>query len=99
MATMNPPITERRHIPDRRSTHMAEGRHDSGVRHMTSADWIPMVLLAIGGINWGLIGLFDFNLVSFLFGEMSPLSRIIYVVVGACALYALYLSARLSRHT
>lgn len=50
---------------------------------------ITLVLLIVGGLNWGLVGLFDFNLVSALFGEMSPLSRIVYALVGASALWQL----------
>lgn len=92
MATMNPNISERRHTPDRRST-LAAGSSN----RMTAADWIPMLLLIVGGLNWGLVGLFNFNLVSFLFGEMSTLSRIVYVVVGLSALYSLYLSTKLSK--
>lgn len=48
---------------------------------------ITLVLLIVGGLNWGLVGLFDFNLVSALFGDMTPLSRIIYALVGASALW------------
>lgn len=96
MSTMNPSVTNRRHIPDRRSSSSATSGATS--KKMTAAEWVPMLLLAIGGLNWGLIGLFDFNLVSFLFGEMSPISRIIYIVVGVCAVYSLYLSARMSRN-
>lgn len=47
-----------------------------------------IVLLIIGGLNWGLIGLFDFNLVSAIFGEGTVLSRIIYILVGLAAIYA-----------
>jgi uncharacterized membrane protein YuzA (DUF378 family) len=50
---------------------------------------ITLVLLIVGGLNWGLVGLFDFNLVSALFGEMSPLSRIVYALVGASAVWQL----------
>lgn len=50
-------------------------------------DWVSMVLLIIGGLNWGLVGVFDFNLVAALFGEMSLLSRIVYVLVGISAIY------------
>ena len=92
MATMNPDISDRRHLPDRRST-----GYEITSKRMTAADWIPMLLLIIGGINWGLVGLFEFDLVAYLFGEMSMLSRIIYVVVGISALYSLYLSSKLSR--
>jgi uncharacterized membrane protein YuzA (DUF378 family) len=48
---------------------------------------VTLVLLIVGGLNWGLVGLFDFDLVAALFGEMSPLSRIVYVLVGASALW------------
>ena len=48
---------------------------------------ITLVLLIVGGLNWGLIGLFDFDLVAALFGEMSALSRIVYTLVGVSALW------------
>ena len=47
---------------------------------------ICLILTIIGAINWGLIGLLDFNLVSFLFGEMTMLSRIVYSLVGIAGL-------------
>jgi uncharacterized membrane protein YuzA (DUF378 family) len=47
---------------------------------------ITLVLLIVGGLNWGLIGLFGFDLVAALFGEMSALSRIVYTLVGLSAL-------------
>ena len=47
---------------------------------------ITLLLLIVGGLNWGLVGLFDFDLVAALFGEMSLLSRIVYTLVGAAAL-------------
>ncbi len=47
---------------------------------------VCLILTIIGAINWGLIGLLDFNLVSFLFGEMSMLSRIVYSLVGIAGL-------------
>lgn len=46
-----------------------------------------LALLIVGGLNWGLVGLFDFDLVAAIFGEMSTLSRIVYALVGASALY------------
>ena len=48
---------------------------------------ITLILLIVGGLNWGLVGLFDFDLVAALFGEMSALSRIVYVLVGISALW------------
>ena len=47
---------------------------------------IALVFTIIGAINWGLIGLFDFNLVATLFGSVEMLERIIYILVGICGL-------------
>lgn len=49
---------------------------------METLQKITLVVTIIGAINWGLIGLFDFNLVSYIFGADSMLSRIIYSLVG-----------------
>jgi len=48
---------------------------------------ITLALVIIGGLNWGLVGLFDYNLVSTIFGDASALSRIIYDLVGLSAIY------------
>jgi len=50
---------------------------------------ISLALVIIGGINWGLIGFFRFNLVDFLFGSFSMLSTIIYCLVGIASLYSI----------
>lgn len=47
---------------------------------------ILLVVTIIGAVNWGLIGLFDFDLVAFIFGNMTLLSRIVYTVVAVCGL-------------
>lgn len=52
-------------------------------------DWVAGALVIIGGLNWGLVGLFNFDLVAGIFGVMSPVSRIVYVLVGLAALYCL----------
>ena len=62
------------------------------VSRFNVVDWIALVLMIIGAINWGLVGAFGFNLVSALFGEMSTLSRIIYVLVGLAGLYGISLA-------
>lgn len=59
-------------------------------------DCIALTITIIGAVNWGLIGFFDFNLVAFLFGSMSWLSRIIYALVGLCGLYLITFYMRLS---
>jgi uncharacterized membrane protein YuzA (DUF378 family) len=56
---------------------------------MRGLNVITLVLLIVGGLNWGLVGLFDFDLVAALFGEKSTLSRIVYILVGLAAVYQL----------
>ena len=48
--------------------------------------WLSFLLMFTGAVNWGLVGLFNFDLVAFLFGNMTLLSRIIYVLVGLSAI-------------
>lgn len=50
-------------------------------------DGTALTIAIIGAVNWGLIGLFRFDLVAFLFGDMSWFSRIVYVLVGISGLY------------
>lgn len=57
---------------------------------------IVLVLIIIGAINWGLIGAFNFNLVAFLFGVNTVLSRIVYGLVGIAGLWALTFFGRIS---
>ncbi|MBQ7358718.1 MAG: DUF378 domain-containing protein [Lachnospiraceae bacterium] len=52
-------------------------------------DGTALAIAIIGAVNWGLIGLFQFDLVRFIFGDMTLLSRIVYIVVGLCGLYLL----------
>jgi len=61
-----------------------------------AVDCTALTIAIIGALNWGLIGLFGFDLVAFLFGDMSWLSRIVYVLVGICGLYLLTFYMRLS---
>lgn len=57
-------------------------------------DYTALVIAIIGAVNWGLVGFFKLDLVAFLFGDMSMLSRIIYAVVGLCGLYLISLFGR-----
>jgi hypothetical protein len=57
---------------------------------MKKVDVIAMVLLTVGGINWGLVGLANFDLVAAIFGDMSVVSRLVYVVVGLSAAYEIF---------
>jgi uncharacterized membrane protein YuzA (DUF378 family) len=53
-------------------------------------DKLAYVLVVIGGLNWGFVGWLNFNLVDTIFGAGSMLSRVVYAVVGAAALYMVY---------
>ncbi len=57
---------------------------------MNTVDWIAAVLVIIGGLNWGLVGLFSFDLVEAILGSIPVLQRIVYVLVGLSALYMIY---------
>lgn len=54
---------------------------------MKTLDVIIAVLLVVGGLNWGLVGLFGFDLVARILGDMSALSRVVYLLVGLAAIY------------
>jgi len=56
---------------------------------MKIVNTVTLVLLIVGGLNWGLVGLAGFDLVAALFGEMSAISRVVYALVGASALWQL----------
>lgn len=90
MATMNAPTMERRHIPERRSTASAA----RGT--MNALDWAATILMIVGGLNWGLVGVFDYNVVAALFGDQTPLTRLVYALVGIAALYGIYMAAKIA---
>ena len=56
---------------------------------VTPLDWVCLILVVIGALNWGLVGLFEFNLVAAIFGQLSAVSRIIYVLVALAGVYLL----------
>lgn len=62
---------------------------------MKTLDYIALILVAIGAINWGLIGFFEFDLVRAVFGDMTMVSRIVYALVGIAGLYSLSFFGRL----
>ncbi len=67
------------------------------MKKLNVLDWIALILVIVGGLNWALVGLFDFDLVAAIFGDMSVLSRIVYVVVGLSAVYLLVTSMQLRK--
>lgn len=57
---------------------------------MKVVDIIAAVLLIVGGINWGLVGVADFNLVTAIFGSFPVLVKLIYILVGVSGLWGIY---------
>ena len=54
---------------------------------MKVLELVAVILVVVGGLNWGLVGLLNFNLVSTLFGEASIITKVIYDLVGLAAIY------------
>lgn len=69
--------------------------HYKGGHYMKWFDNTALTLVIIGAVNWLLVGIFRFDLVAFLFGNLTWLSRIIYALVGLCGLYLISLFGRI----
>ena len=63
---------------------------------MKALNSIALTLVIIGAINWLLVGLFKFNLVDAIFGSLSVLTRIIYIIVGIAGLWSIAFNSKLS---
>jgi len=64
---------------------------------LNTLDWVAFVLLIVGGLNWALVGLMNMDLVATIFGDMSMISRVVYVLVGLSAVYVLINMGKLSK--
>lgn len=53
-------------------------------------DWLVNALVVVGALNWGLVGLFDYNVVAAVFGDFTLITRVIYTLVGISGLYMIY---------
>ncbi len=60
-------------------------------------DWLALILVIVGGLNWGLVGILKFDLVASIFGDMSGLSRVVYALVGLAAVYVAFTCASLMK--
>lgn len=77
-----------------RTENLSSSKANAGLKVLST---VALVLLIIGGLNWALVGLLGIDLVASVFGTMTLLSRIVYVLVGLGAVYALLMLPRLSR--
>lgn len=60
-------------------------------------DWIALILVIVGGLNWGLVGIFNFDLVGAIFGDMTDISRVVYALVGFGAIYIAAMCKKLAK--
>jgi len=67
------------------------------MKNLNVFDWVALVLVVVGGLNWGLVGIFNFDLVATIFGDMSALSRVVYTLVGLSAVYVVVALGQLCR--
>jgi hypothetical protein len=68
---------------------------EGGTMKMGALDKLAILLLIVGGFNWGLVGWMKYNLVDEIFGVESAVSRVIYALVGIASLYAIYTLAKM----
>lgn len=64
---------------------------------LSKLDWLALILLVIGGLNWGLYGAVRFDLVEAVFRAAPAIARIIYVLVGLSAIYTIFTLGKLSK--
>lgn len=64
---------------------------------LSTMDWVAFILVVVGGLNWGLVGALNFNLVDAIFGMGSALAMIVYILVGLSALYWLFMMGKLCK--
>lgn len=67
------------------------------MQKLNFVDWVALVLVLVGALNWGLIGILEFDLVATLFGDLSLMTRIIYSLVGVAALYVAAIASGLNK--
>ncbi len=67
------------------------------MKKLNTLDWIALILVIIGGLNWGLVGIFNFDLVAAIFGAISIIARIVYILVALSALYLLIIIGKLGK--
>lgn len=65
---------------------------------LRTLNWLALVLVIVGGLNWGLIGLFEYNLVNAIFGAIPWLERTVYALVGFAAAYMVYYAVVVEGH-
>jgi uncharacterized membrane protein YuzA (DUF378 family) len=63
------------------------------VKNLNALDWIALILVIVGGLNWGLVGIFGFDLVAWIFASIYVVARIVYILVAVAAIYMIIMAA------
>jgi uncharacterized membrane protein YuzA (DUF378 family) len=61
------------------------------MKNLNGFDWVVLLLLIVGGLNWGMIGAFNIDVVSSICGAASTLVRVVYGLIGLSAIYSIYI--------
>ena len=64
------------------------------MKNLSPIDWIAVILVIVGAINWGLVGAFDYNLVTALAGVGTTIAKAVFTVVGVAGLWMIYMVFR-----
>jgi uncharacterized membrane protein YuzA (DUF378 family) len=67
------------------------------MKKLNALDWVALILVIVGGLNWGLVGIFGFDLVAWLFGGAYFIARIIYILVALAAIYMIIIAPLLRK--
>jgi uncharacterized membrane protein YuzA (DUF378 family) len=67
------------------------------VKNLNALDWIALILVVVGGLNWGLVGIFGFDLVAWIFASIYIVARIVYILVAVAAIYMIIIAAMLRK--
>ena len=64
---------------------------------LSTFDWVALIIIIVGAINWGLVGLFKIDIIKVIFGDMTIFARMLYIIVGLAGLHLLILSFKLGK--
>ncbi|HUV86875.1 MAG TPA: DUF378 domain-containing protein [bacterium] len=67
------------------------------MKNLNALDWIALILVIVGGLNWGLVGIFGFDLVAWIFASIYVVARIVYILVALAAIYMIIIAAMLRK--
>jgi len=78
------------------SSNPVRAQREPGI-HLNAIDWIALALMIVGGINWGLVGVLNLDIVAAIFGDGTTASRVVYALVGLASIYGIVLAAKCGR--